>query len=169
MTNPMDSVLCFMREQCIMRCSLTTNKHGRGGYGMTNEQRDLVRTFRRAGLGYGTIAGKTGLSVNTVKSFCRRNAQAVQEKETVSAQEHRCRYCGVPVLQNPSRKEKKFCSDRCRNQWWNTHRDEIDYRAVQTIICACCGKSFSAYGNAVRKYCSHACYIRHRFGGEGDE
>lgn len=136
---------------------------------MTNEQRALVCTFRRAGLGYGAIARKMGIPVNTVKSFCRRKAQAVAEKEDVAEQAHRCRYCGVSVLQNLGRKEKKFCSDRCRNQWWNTHRDEIDHRSVRTIICASCGKLFSVYGNASRKYCSHACYIRHRFGGDTDE
>ena len=30
-------------------------------------------------------------------------------------------------------------------------------------------KPFSVYGQAARKYCSHACYILHRFGGGADE
>lgn len=137
---------------------------------MTNEQRALVLTFRREGLGYGAISRKTGISVNTVKSFCRRNVQQkpVAHDLSVPAVEHACRCCGAPVRQNAGRKEKKFCSDQCRNQWWNTHRDQIDRRAIRTLTCENCGKTFSAYGKAVRRYCCHDCYIRHRFGGAVD-
>ena len=153
-----------------MHCILTPNQAQQGGSSMTNEQRALVRTFRNAGLGYGAIARKTGISLNTVKSFCRRNEQQkTQEKGEQLGQEHLCRNCGVPVKQNTGRKEKKFCSDRCRNQWWNTHRDQINYRAVRTITCANCRRTISVYGNSIRRYCCHACYIQHRFGSGSDE
>ena len=36
---------------------------------------------------------------------------------------------------------------------------------VYTFICPECGKEFTAYGNAKRKYCSHVCYIAARFKG----
>jgi hypothetical protein len=31
------------------------------------------------------------------------------------------------------------------------------------FTCIACGKRFSAYGKADRKYCSHECYINDRF------
>ena len=42
---------------------------------MTNEQRMIVSALRAQGMGYGAIARKVGISENTIKSFCRRNAQ----------------------------------------------------------------------------------------------
>ena len=125
---------------------------------MTNEQRMIVSALRAQGMGYGAIARKVGISENTVKSFCRRNAQKEDKLTVTGADEHWCLCCGAPVAQNVGRKEKKFCSDKCRNKWWNAHLDKVD-----------CGKTFSVYGQAARKYCSHACYIRHRFGGGADE
>ena len=41
-----------------------------------------------------------------------------------------CKCCGVPVQQNLGRKEKKFCSDSCRNKWWNSHLDLVKKQAV---------------------------------------
>lgn len=129
---------------------------------MTNEQKMLVSSLRADGMGYGAIARKVGISANTVKSFCRRNAQ--QEKFEQPS-EHKCLCCGIPVEQHTGRKEKKFCSDRCRNKWWNAHLDRVDRRAVHDVVCLNCGKTFSVYGSAARKYCCHGCYIEHRFGG----
>ena len=76
-----------------------------------------------------------------------------------------CGYCGAPIIQTPGRKKKKFCSDHCRNHWWNTHLDLVDRRANYEFVCQTCGKPFTAYGNAHRKYCSRGCYIEDRFGG----
>lgn len=136
---------------------------------MTNEQRMIVSALRVQGMGYGAIARKVGISENTVKSFCRRNAQKEEKTLVGNDGEHLCLCCGAPVAQNAGRKEKKFCSDKCRNRWWNAHLDQVDRRAVRQITCVGCGKTFSVYGQAARKYCSHACYIRHRFGGDADE
>ena len=97
-----------------------------------------------------------------------RNAQK-EDKPVTGADEHQCLCCGTPVAQNAGRKEKKFCSDKCRNKWWNAHLDKVDRRVIREVTCAGCGKTFSVYGQAARKYCSHACYIRHRFGGGADE
>ncbi len=136
---------------------------------MTNEQRMIVSALRAQGMGYGAIARKVRISENTVKSFCRRNAQKEDKLSVTGADEHRCLCCGAPVAQNACRKEKKFCSDKCRNKWWNAHLDKVDRRVIREVTCAGCGKTFSVYGQAARKYCSHACYIRHRFGGDADE
>ena len=40
---------------------------------MTNGEKILITRQRRQGLGYAEIVRKLGMSVNTVKSYCRRN------------------------------------------------------------------------------------------------
>lgn len=72
-------------------------------------------------------------------------------------------YKAVP--QTAGRKEKKFCSDRCRMKWWNSHLDQVQRKANYDFVCPVCKKPFTVYGNANRKYCSHECYIEDRFGG----
>nr|WP_297993491.1 hypothetical protein [uncultured Actinomyces sp.] len=51
--------------------------------------------------------------------------------------------------------------------WWHTHPMMLERRAITTHTCAGCGATFEAYGNKHRKYCTHACYIRTRFGTRG--
>lgn len=126
---------------------------------MTDEQRKRIIALRREGAGYGRIATELNLSINTVKSFCRRNSLVAQTGEGV------CEMCGKPIHQNPKRKRKRFCSDACRNKWWNAHLNLVKRKAVYTFTCPTCGKEFTTYGNRHRKFCSHACYIAHRFGG----
>ena len=130
----------------------------------------MTAKMRKQGLGYSKIAVRLGLSENTVKSYCRRagltgTAECIRQDE---GQELSCRTCGVLVRQNPGRKEKKFCSDACRMKWWNSHKHLVRMKAVYEFECAFCKKPFTVYGNAGRKYCSHACYIADRFGGEGN-
>ncbi|MCD8003201.1 MAG: hypothetical protein LUG88_04735 [Clostridia bacterium] len=43
---------------------------------MTNEQKMIISSLRAEGMGYSSIARKVGISENTVKSFCRRNASS---------------------------------------------------------------------------------------------
>lgn len=138
---------------------------------MTDQQKTQTIRLRGEGFGYSKIAVMLGLSDNTIKSFCRRNGLTgtVGHQRKNAEQEHFCPACGIPVKQNPGRKEKKFCSDRCRNLWWNTHLDQVNRKAIYEYECAYCHKPFVAYGNANRKYCSHECYVNDRFGGDGDD
>lgn len=39
---------------------------------MTDEQKQQIIAMRRDGAGYGRIAARLQISINTVKSFCRR-------------------------------------------------------------------------------------------------
>lgn len=138
---------------------------------MTREQKNQITKLREEGYGYGRIASILGLSGNTVKSFCRRNGLIGRRgsEQAVVGGEHVCKQCGISIRQNPGRKEKKFCSDKCRNKWWNSHLDQVERKANYEFVCAYCKKTFTAYGNAARKYCSHACYVADRFGGGTDE
>lgn len=129
---------------------------------MTTEQKASIITLRSDGLTYSDIAERLKLSINTVKSFYRRCGN----KSVPTAN---CKYCGKPILQPSGAREKKFCSDKCRMTWWNSHRDEVNYKVVYKYKCECCGKEFEVYGNKKRRYCGRSCYIKHRFGGVGDE
>lgn len=131
---------------------------------MTAEQRMQIVSLREAGNGYKKIAQVLSISESTVKSYCKRNNISKTEI-TLSDDELPCQCCGKPVKQNPGRKTKKFCSDRCRMKWWNSHLDQVQRKANYDFICPVCKKPFMVYGNANRKYCSHECYIEDRFGG----
>ena len=138
---------------------------------MNDTQRQKVKELREDGYGYGKIAQMLGLSVNTIKTYCRRHGLGgVANAEALPVDvPHYCLGCGTPVHQVRGRKEKKFCSDRCRNKWWNANLDKVNRKAQYTFVCSYCKKSFSAYGNKNRKYCSHECYILDRFGGVASE
>lgn len=135
---------------------------------MTDEDKKMITAFRQTGMGYKLIAGKLNLSLNSVKSFCRRNN--LLEDQVLKDTDHAaCEQCGTLFKKIPGRKKKRFCSDRCRNMWWNSHLDQVKRKAVYELNCRCCGKAFLVYGNAGRKFCSHECYVRSRFGGANNE
>lgn len=116
---------------------------------MATDKSIEIMEYRRQGLGYKRIAAVTGYSVNTVKSVCRRNPEAPGK---------RCLQCGAAMVQPPHRKEKKFCSDKCRMAWWNAHPERLNRKAFYHLVCAHCGQPFDSYGNSHRKYCSRTCY-----------
>lgn len=134
---------------------------------MTNEQKTRVTAMRKAGIGYTKIAQETGISENTVKSFCRRNGLTGKSAPASAdtPMEKRCLHCGTPFIQYPGCREKKFCSPVCRNKFWNIHIGDEKRKAMETYTCPHCGKTFYAYAGKKRKYCSHECYIEDRFGG----
>ena len=130
---------------------------------MTKGEKLLVAQYRAQGMGYTAIAGALGLPKNTVKSFCRRNdlgRDATIPAEPVS--DNICRQCGESLGQSAHRKTRRFCSDACRMAWWHTHRDHG--RNAKKRVCPVCQKEFAT--DRRQTYCSHACYIRARFGRE---
>lgn len=129
---------------------------------MNDIERSQVRKLQSEGLGYKRIAAITGLPVNTVKTFCRRNPGACFSS---TDEQHICRYCGCPIIQVPHKKEKLFCSDKCRMAWWHEHPGDLNKKAFYQIKCQGCGTVFESYGNQRRKYCSWACYNRTRHEG----
>lgn len=137
---------------------------------MTPDEKSRLTAMRRAGHSYTEIALELGIPKNTVKTYCHRNHIGISNdlpgngKVSLPREKH-CLNCGSTVIQNPGRKEKKFCSDLCRVRWWNTHAAMTSRKAVYSFVCPACGNSFTAYGNPHRKYCSHECYIADRFGG----
>ena len=76
-----------------------------------------------------------------------------------------CLNCGKEITQPRTGHRRKFCSADCRRTWWESHQDLVQRKptAFYEGTCAYCGKTFVAYGNSHRKYCSHECYNRDRF------
>lgn len=130
---------------------------------MTEQEKRHIIKERKAGRGCTEIARMLGLSVNTVKSFCRRNGVPAEkeERQIPSAQIH-CLHCGVLLEQHPQRKTRRFCSDSCRLAWWHAHR-EMEKKAFEQR-CQHCGQMF--HFSRERKYCSRECYFNARFGGK---
>lgn len=137
---------------------------------MTNEQRERIAAMRQDGFGYTTIAKAVGLTKDSIKAFCRAHDLAgvkAQSNARITPDQSFCLCCGKPLRQTPGRKKVKFCSADCRQQWWNTHPEQVTRKAIYSFTCAYCGKVFTAYGNTRRKYCCHSCYVVARFkGGE---
>lgn len=124
---------------------------------MTKEQKTLILYYREQHMTYRQIGEKLGLSPDTVKTFCRWNG--AQTGKTAQSAECRCRNCGAPVHPLPGRRERLFCSPACRTAYWRKH----NLLGKDPRYCAGCGALLTG-GSASRKYCGHACYIRHRFG-----
>ena len=119
--------------------------------------------MRRAGVTYANIATHIGINPNTVKTWCRRagitpDTSVPQVADPVGVW---CLACGARIK---SVRPAKFCSEECRCAWWHAHPEAGQRRAYYQFTCPECGQGFAAYGNKTRVYCSHACYIRHRFG-----
>ena len=53
---------------------------------MTDEQKQQIIALRRDGEGYGRIAAQLQISINTVKSFCRRHSLAASTAGAVCEQ-----------------------------------------------------------------------------------
>lgn len=137
---------------------------------MTLEQIMHIHTLRDSGLSYRKISQATDIPLSTIKLHFIRNRNNRSEKisgqgaysnseETIIVP---CKQCGKPVIQNPKRRAKIFCCDKCRFTWWNRNKYHIPRPSTRTVQCMGCGTHFHAYA-ANRKYCSHECYIKSRF------
>ena len=77
---------------------------------MTHEEKVRVRELRQLNMSYSNIARETGLSINTIKSFCSRNGMVISQKN-----ECKCLSCGK-TLRKSKYKPRKFCSDNAVNK-----------------------------------------------------
>jgi endogenous inhibitor of DNA gyrase (YacG/DUF329 family) len=141
---------------------------------MTENQKVKIIKLRAAGYGYGKIAQQLGISVNTVKSFCRRRSinedTATKSTLILSGEVTYCENCGEAIRQVKGQKRRKYCSDRCRWDYWRKHDDQINRKAYYTLKCRHCGKVFQVYGDRGRQYCSRRCYLEARSkGGAGHD
>ncbi len=139
---------------------------------MTDEQKMKIGTLRQKGLGYQAIANILNLSRDSVRSYCKNHglngvAMVVNLNAREMIKNHEaCAYCAGPLGSYKTGRPKRFCSERCRREYWKVHRLEgmRNQRAVYTYECPYCHKIFEAYGNKNRKYCCHEHYVLDRFG-----
>lgn len=142
---------------------------------MTQEEKKRIGKMRAAGMSYARIAETLDISVNSVKSYCRRHGLGadviLQETqfETVIVcpppnEAAACEQCGSPVWQQAGRKRRRFCSDKCRQAWWAAHQGEMNQKTMHHFVCEYCGMQFSRYGVSACRFCSRSCaaYARGR-------
>ena len=122
---------------------------------MTQSDKNKIMLLKKRGMTYNEISAVTGINANSIASFLRRSK--MPKTETT---EGICKFCAKEI----SGRGRIFCSSVCKNAWWNLHRNEKSGSASHTSVCLACGKEMSVYGNPNKKFCSHDCYIRHRFG-----
>lgn len=128
---------------------------------MNAQQRESILYLRGEGVSYSKISEKLKISENSVKSFCRRNSRENSSGEKAQRPSGTfCRQCGKRLAQTAGAKQKRFCSDKCRMSWWNSHPEAVNHKIVNQITCMSCGQVFSSYGNRKRKYCSRSCYAQ---------
>ncbi len=70
-----------------------------------------INSMRCESMSSAEIATRLGMSRNTVKSHIRRHSQ-IPGIQT-------CVQCGKVYTQPEGRKQKRFCSDKCRITYWN--------------------------------------------------
>lgn len=116
---------------------------------MTNTEKTKIRKLREQGFGYKKISAQTGIPLNTVKSFCKRDTG--KDEKSV------CLFCGTGLKLTPHKREKKFCSDKCRYAWWSKNRDKRCSRAPYRHECAQCGAVFYT-DRTNSRYCCASCY-----------
>ena len=114
-----------------------------------------IQELRNAGLTYKEISDETGIAFGTVKMFFQRL------KDQPAAP--RCEQCHRTLRQDVSRVGRRFCSDKCRIQWWSAHPDKMGSNGKHKFICTGCGKT--VISRRPGKYCSRACYQASRKGG----
>jgi hypothetical protein len=134
--------------------------------GVTNAQKKLAGDLRAAGQSYKQIAATLGISINTIKSFCRRGNLARHDasKETESKRsKDTCKQCETCLPQHPGLKHRTFCSAECRVRWWSKNRSRSNGRASVLKRCAQCGSVFRSQASANRKFCGHACFVTARY------
>ena len=124
---------------------------------MTLYEIQQIRTLQCQGLGYRRIASMLNLSPNSVKSYCQRHPM----EPTPNADAY-CKQCGKPISFVVGKKKRQFCSDRCRQIWWNAHRAEVNRRTFHVHRCRQCGRAFSAYGRPNQPFCSRSCFAASR-------
>lgn len=136
---------------------------------MTDMQAAQVKEMRLQGMGYRAIAEALGLSRDIVRNHCKAKGMCGHVEAAVKNLQERaehggiCVCCGKEIIQPESGRPRKFCSERCRRQWWKAHPEAGNRKAMYTNVCARCGREFAAYGNSRRKYCGKDCYIKARF------
>lgn len=80
---------------------------------MNTEMKQRIKQLRIEGYGYKKIAKTLDLTLSVVRYACYKIDQ-------VDPLEGTCEYCGIKTKSIKGKKRKRFCSDRCRCDYWNS-------------------------------------------------
>ncbi len=109
---------------------------------MTIKQKLQIEKMRKDGCSLKEISTELSVSLGTIKSYFSRKDNTVK-----------CEYCDTTLQQQ--KKRKRFCSDRCRMNWWREHREESHKTGFQ--LCPICHAAFVTYPSKHQIYCSKQC------------
>lgn len=126
---------------------------------MNSEQKLRIAELRKSGYGCKEISEQLQISINTIKSYCKRH-NIQRQNEIIGDDVRFCLQCGKTIPQVQHRKVKKFCSDKCRMVWWRNHSSLLHTHSKKMLKCPVCNKAFSAYSSTHQKYCSRLCYYK---------
>jgi len=132
--------------------------------------REQARLLREKGMSLRKVAAITGLTKDVVRNISRKIVVAADDDDTLDSRINggqACTYCGGSMEQHVgSGRPRRFCSERCRRQYWRLHRPEQKKKEDKLFlrICAYCGKTFQIYGKNDRKYCCREHYRLHFYG-----
>lgn len=93
---------------------------------MTTKNLEAIQTLRKQNYSYASIAKALGMNMNTVKSLCRRGGIETPDMPRKTKAEKQmlqvCKQCGSPISNEWHRRQKSFCSDKCRLIYWKSHK-----------------------------------------------
>ncbi len=121
---------------------------------MTKSEIDNINSLRLKGWGYKRIASELGISANNVKSYIKRHPLADKSIRC-------CELCGKELNVASKCKVKRFCSDKCRMQWWKQHPEQMQHKTLYPHLCKYCGASFAS-PRKESKFCDMKCYTAFR-------
>ena len=116
--------------------------------------RKKIVELKEQGKSYREIATLLNIPLGSVKGIC----SIVKHQSPITY----CKFCGKPIKLTKHKREKKFCSDNCRQKWWTSHKNLIKKKTFRVNTCKFCGKTFIGYGNRERFYCCRDHYDRAR-------
>lgn len=95
---------------------------------MIYKEKREVDKLRLQGYGCTAISNTLVISLNSIKSYCRRSKPKEKEILVDVINEGGCEFCGKSLVHIEGKKRKRFCYDKCRISWWNHHRDKLHHR-----------------------------------------
>ena len=129
---------------------------------MTEKQKNTILKMRAEGISFKDIAEELGMSLGSVKMFVSHHNRnydrscepcgellakdSVRDFSTIPVHrtnarisgimpEYRaCANCNKPLEPNAKRTQR-FCCEKCRNDWWNHHQNQISAQISCQVSC----------------------------------
>ena len=73
-----------------------------------------------------------------------------------------CIMCGNKITNYDGRHRRKFCCAKCKQDWWNEHRNSNSRESNAMRTCQFCGKEFYVSKASDQKYCCTECFHNSR-------